>query len=57
MTVKPCKHLGCPLLTEDEYCEFHVRLYVHDAASIQVIEADRAEKSVNDDFSAETTSI
>lgn len=24
---KPCKHPGCPLLTEDKYCEFHIRLY------------------------------
>lgn len=24
---KPCKHSGCPLLTEDKYCEFHIRLY------------------------------
>lgn len=24
---KPCKHPGCPLLTENKYCEFHARLY------------------------------
>lgn len=26
---KPCKHPGCPLLTDDTYCEFHVRLYAN----------------------------
>lgn len=24
---KPCQHRGCPLLTEEKYCEFHIRLY------------------------------
>lgn len=24
---KPCKHPGCPRLTEDKYCELHVKLY------------------------------
>ncbi len=30
---KPCKHPGCPLLTTDEYCEFHVRLHADDRPS------------------------
>lgn len=24
---KPCKHPGCPLLTADRYCEFHLKLH------------------------------
>ncbi|MBA4538462.1 HNH endonuclease [Bacillus aquiflavi] len=27
---KPCKHNGCPLLTDDKYCEFHAKLHVND---------------------------
>lgn len=30
---KPCKHPGCPLLTHETYCEFHVKLHVNDRAS------------------------
>lgn len=27
---KPCKHPGCPLLTDHSYCEFHAKLYADD---------------------------
>lgn len=30
---KPCKHPGCPLLTADTYCEFHIKLHANDRAS------------------------
>ncbi len=30
---KPCKHPGCPMLTDDKYCEFHIRLYKNERAS------------------------
>lgn len=30
---KPCKHRGCPLLTHENYCEFHKRLYVDERPS------------------------
>ena len=30
---KPCKHPGCPLLTNEKYCEFHIRLYVNERAN------------------------
>jgi len=29
---KPCQHPGCPLLTSDTYCEFHVKLHANDRA-------------------------
>lgn len=28
--LKPCKHPGCSLLTEGDYCEFHARLHKED---------------------------
>ena len=30
---KPCKHPGCPLLTENDYCQFHIKLHIMDRAS------------------------
>ena len=27
---KPCKHPGCPLLTSDTYCEYHIRVHKDD---------------------------
>lgn len=30
---KPCKHPGCPRLTEGKYCEVHIRLYANERAS------------------------
>ncbi|WP_366923858.1 HNH endonuclease [Metallumcola ferriviriculae] len=30
---KPCKHPGCPLLADETYCEFHVRLHQGDRPS------------------------
>ncbi len=30
---KPCKHPGCPLLTDDKYCEFHMRLYSNERSN------------------------
>lgn len=30
---KPCKHSGCPLLTDNTYCEIHVRLHADDRPS------------------------
>jgi len=27
---KPCKHPGCPLLTENNYCKFHIKLHIKD---------------------------
>lgn len=30
---KPCKHPGCPLLTDDSYCEFHLKLHANDRDS------------------------
>ena len=27
---KPCKHQGCPLLTNDRYCELHTKLHIKD---------------------------
>lgn len=32
-TKKPCKHRGCPLLTDKDYCDFHVRLHKDDRLS------------------------
>ena len=29
---KPCKHTGCPLLTSNDYCEFHDKLHAKDRA-------------------------
>ncbi|KHF41466.1 HNH endonuclease [Halalkalibacter okhensis] len=29
---KPCKHPGCPLLTDHSYCEFHAKLYADERA-------------------------
>jgi 5-methylcytosine-specific restriction enzyme A len=28
--MRPCKHPGCPLLTHNRFCEFHVKLHVDD---------------------------
>ncbi len=30
---KPCKHPGCPNLTEENYCEEHGKLYVNERGS------------------------
>ena len=30
---KPCKHLGCPGLTGDQYCELHAKLHTGDRSS------------------------
>jgi 5-methylcytosine-specific restriction protein A len=27
---KPCNHAGCPLLTADKYCEYHIKLHKDD---------------------------
>ena len=29
---KPCKHPGCPLLTDHSYCEFHAKLHAEERA-------------------------
>ena len=31
--MKPCKHRGCPLLTNEDYCEFHKRLHAAERKS------------------------
>lgn len=31
--LKPCKHSGCPKLTEEKYCEEHKMLHVNDRKS------------------------
>ena len=30
---KPCKHPGCPQLTNDRYCDLHAKLHTDDRAS------------------------
>lgn len=27
---KPCKHPGCPRLTDSQYCEIHIKLHISD---------------------------
>ncbi len=34
--MKPCKHPGCPKLTEGMYCEEHTRLHASDRSSASV---------------------
>ncbi len=30
---KPCKHPGCPLMTDNDYCDLHAKLHTSDRAS------------------------
>ena len=52
--LKPCKHRNCPLMTYDDYCEFHERLHINDkedekrrAALLKKIKRDRKHNEKN----------
>lgn len=47
---KPCKHPGCPLLTHETYCEFHVRLHVDDRPSASERGYDHRWKAIRKSF-------